>query len=81
MSWTFNKKFTYPPSTRSLINDQRHYDIKDTKLPSVTTILQATQTQDKKDNLARWRQKVGENEAERIRYNYAPYHRRAFAGP
>jgi|TARA_R110000744_G_scaffold20094_10_gene52759 genome maintenance exonuclease 1 len=67
MSWTFNKKFTYPPSTRSLINDQRHYDIKDTKLPSVTTILQATQTQDKKDNLARWRQKVGENEAERIR--------------
>jgi hypothetical protein len=42
MKW--NKKFDYPPSIRSLINDQRHYDIGEEKLPSVTTILQATQS-------------------------------------
>jgi hypothetical protein len=42
MIW--NKKFDYPPSIRSLINDQRHYDIGEEKLPSVTTILQATQS-------------------------------------
>jgi hypothetical protein len=43
MKW--NKKFDYPPSIRSLINDQRHYDIGEEKLPSVTTILQATQSE------------------------------------
>jgi hypothetical protein len=46
MKW--NKKFDYPPSIRSLINDQRHYDIGEEKLPSVTTILQATQSPEKK---------------------------------
>ena len=35
----WNKLYTYPKSTRSLIHGQRHYDVgtKD-KLPSVTTI-------------------------------------------
>jgi len=33
----------------------------------VTTILQATQSVEKKASLAKWRQKVGENEAEKIR--------------
>jgi len=33
----------------------------------VTTIIQATQSDDKKASLAKWRQKVGENEAEKIR--------------
>jgi hypothetical protein len=46
MKW--NKKFEYPTSIRSLINDQRHYDIGEEKLPSVTTILQATQSPEKK---------------------------------
>jgi genome maintenance exonuclease 1 len=36
-------------------------------LPSVTTILQETQSDEKKASLANWRQKVGENEAERIK--------------
>ena len=35
----------YEVITRSLINDQRHYDIGEEKLPSVTTILQATQSE------------------------------------
>jgi len=65
MKW--NKKFDYPPSIRSLINDQRHYDVNNEKLPSVTTILQATQSEEKKAILAKWKQKVGENKAEYIK--------------
>ena len=65
MQW--NKKFNYPPSVRSLIDNQRHYDIYGDKLPSVTTILQATQSAEKKASLLKWKQKVGDNEADRIR--------------
>ena len=66
MKW--NKRFDYPTSTRSLINDQRHYDVgTKEKLPSVTTILQATQSDEKKAKLAEWRQNVGENKAESIK--------------
>ena len=65
MIW--NKKFEYPTSIRSLINDQRHYDIGEEKLPSVTTILQATQSEEKKQILAEWKQKVGNNKADYIR--------------
>ena len=65
MKW--NKRFEYPASIRSLINDQRHYDIGQEKLPSVTTILQATQSPEKKAILAKWKQKVGEIKAESIK--------------
>ena len=65
MNW--NKKFTYPPSTRALIENQRHYEVGKEKLPSVTTILEATQPSEKKESLANWRRKVGEKEADRIR--------------
>jgi genome maintenance exonuclease 1 len=65
MKW--NKRFEYPTSIRSLINDQRHYDIGTEKLPSVTTILQATQSEEKKAILAKWKQKVGETKAENIK--------------
>ena len=65
MKW--NKLYKYPPSTRSLIEGNRHYDVSNEILPSVTTILQATQSDDKKASLAKWRQKVGDNEAEKIR--------------
>ena len=65
MKW--NKRFEYPASIRSMINDQRHYDIGQEKLPSVTTILQATQSPEKKEILAKWKQKVGENKAEEIK--------------
>jgi hypothetical protein len=46
MKW--NKKFDYPPSIRSLINDQRHYDIGEEKLPSVTTIYKQRNLRKKK---------------------------------
>ena len=51
----WNKQFEYPKSIRSLINNERHYDIGETKLPSVTTILQATQTEEKKAILENWK--------------------------
>ena len=65
MKW--NKLYKYPSSTRSLIEGSRHYDVSNEILPSVTTILQATQSDEKKASLANWRQKVGENEAEKIK--------------
>ena len=65
MKW--NKCYTYPPSTRSLIKGNRHYDISNEILPSVTTILQATQSEEKKESLQRWKLKVGENEANRVK--------------
>jgi hypothetical protein len=65
MNW--NKKFIYPPSTRSLINDKRHYEVDNTKLPSVTTILEATQTSEKRASLEKWRLKVGAETAENIK--------------
>ena len=46
---------------------QRHYDVDNEKLPSVTTILSQTQPEEKKRKLAEWQQKVGKTEAERIR--------------
>ncbi len=42
----WNKKFEYPKTIREAIEGQRHYIINDEKLPSVTTILQATQSAD-----------------------------------
>ena len=65
MKW--NKLYKYPKCTRSLIEGNRHYDINQEMLPSVTTIIQETQSDEKKASLANWRQRVGENEAERIK--------------
>ena len=65
MKW--NKRFIYPASSRSLIKDERHYDVAAEKLPSVTTILSATQPAEKKAALDAWRARVGEVEATRTR--------------
>ena len=65
MKW--NKLYKYTKCTRSLIEGNRHYDNNQEMLPSVTTILSATQSDEKKASLANWRQKVGENEAEEIK--------------
>ena len=65
----WNKLYDYPKSVRSLINDERHYDVSGMKLPSVTTVLSATQSPEKKASLAKWRAKVGNEEAERVRVN------------
>ena len=44
MELKWNKQFEYPKSVRELINEKRHYAIGEEKLPSVTTILSATQS-------------------------------------
>ena len=46
MEW--NRKFNYPTSTRALYNGKRHYSVGTEKLPSVTTILSATVSDEKK---------------------------------
>ena len=61
-----NLKFIYPKSTRSSVDGHRHYDLGVAKLPSVTTILSATQPPEKMKALAEWRLRVGADEATRI---------------
>ena len=52
---------------RSLIDGKRHYDIKEEKLPSVTTILSATQSDEKRKSLADWRARMGPQYADRVK--------------
>ncbi len=49
MKW--NNKFNYPKSSRSLENGFRQYLFDDEKLPSVTSILQATKSEEDKASL------------------------------
>ena len=65
MIW--NKKFDYPASTRALVSGHRHYTVGDFKLPSVTTILGQTQSEEKKQKLAEWRARLGAHQADRQR--------------
>jgi len=65
MKW--NKLYEYPKSIREMLEGKRHYAIGDKKLPSVTTILSHTQSDEKRESLARWKAKVGEIEAERVK--------------
>lgn len=61
-----NPKFIYPKSTRSSVDGHRLYNLGEAKLPSVTTILSATQPPEKMQALAEWRLRVGADEATRI---------------
>jgi hypothetical protein len=65
MQW--NNKFTYPKSMRSMESGSRMYAVNQEKLPSVTSILQATQSEEKKASLANWKARVGAVEANRIK--------------
>jgi len=62
-----NKQFKYPKSMRSVINGGRHYDIDGDKLPSVTTILSACQSDEKKASLAAWKARMGDKAADEVR--------------
>tara|TARA_Y100000389_G_scaffold3942_1_gene3772 strand:+ start:195 stop:947 length:753 start_codon:yes stop_codon:yes gene_type:complete len=64
MQW--NNKFIYPKSTRSIIQGSRHYAVNEENLPSVTTILKATESEEKKAKLAAWKERVGHKQAEII---------------
>jgi len=63
----WNKKFEYPKTIREAIEGQRHYVINDEKLPSVTTILSATQSAEKRASLEKWKREKGEAVAEQIK--------------
>ena len=65
MKW--NKLYNYPKTIRSSVDGVRKYSIGQEKLPSVTTILKATESEDKKESLSRWKDRVGEVEADRIK--------------
>jgi genome maintenance exonuclease 1 len=65
MKW--NKLYEYPKSMRSLVKNERHYEIGQSKLPSVTTILSVTASNEKRESLNKWKAKVGEVEADRIK--------------
>ena len=70
MKTRWNERYKYPRSSRSLVMGQRYYEIDNnpflSKLPSVTTVIAQTQSEEKKASLARWRQNVGEKEADSI---------------
>ena len=65
MKW--NNKFNYPKSSRSIENGLRKYLFDDEKLPSVTSILQATKSEEDKAALENWKQRVGHKEANKIK--------------
>ena len=65
MIW--NNKFNYPKSSRSIEDGLRKYLFNDVKLPSVTSILQATKSEEDKASLENWKQRVGYAEAKRIK--------------
>ena len=60
------KRHDYTDYTKNDNEGSRTYNIGKAKVPSVTTILGATQSKDKKAGLDRWRQRVGYEEATRI---------------
>ena len=59
-----NEKYNYVKVSRSTEHGTRHYNVDGTKLPSVTAILDKTKD---KTYLDKWRAKVGDEEAERIK--------------
>ena len=65
MKWS--NKFIYPKSTRSIEDGYRKYFLREEKLPSVTTILSATKSEEEKAAIKNWQERVGFKEANRIK--------------
>lgn len=62
-----NSKYNYNPILREQVDGKRLYSCPDgSKVPSVTTILDATKPQEKVEALNRWRKSVGEKRAQEI---------------
>ena len=61
------ERFNYTPINRQSVEGKRLYALPDgTKVPSVTTILDKTKSQDKIDALNNWKKRVGEKKAQEI---------------
>ena len=67
MQMKWNAKFNYLKSSRSIENGMRKYLFDEEKLPSVTSILQATKSEEDKAALENWKQRVGHKEANKIK--------------
>ena len=60
-------KFNYVPIDRTTVNGSRRYATPDgEKLPSVTTVLDATKSEESKAILENWRKRVGYAKAKEI---------------
>ena len=57
MQW--NQKYDYPKSSRATVDGIRRYLLGEAKLPSVTSILDATRSDEDKAALANWRERTG----------------------
>lgn len=63
----YPNKFTYTPCKRETIDGERRYLSPDgDRLPSVTTILDATKSEEKKAILNEWRKRIGHKKAQEI---------------
>lgn len=63
----YNPKFNYEPIPRVVVDGKRFYATPDgKKLPSVTTILDKTKPEEKKQILEQWRRSVGYAKAQQI---------------
>lgn len=61
------QKFNYGAVNRTNVDGKRHYCLEDgSKVPSVTTILDATKPEEKKKILADWKRRVGAAQAQQI---------------
>jgi len=63
----YNPKYEYKPLSRETVNGRRLYATPTgEKLPSVTTILDKTKSEEKKQALANWKKRVGVQKAQQI---------------
>lgn len=61
------QQFDYKPLDRTTVEGKRHYLLPDgSKVPSVTTILDKTKSQESKDAITNWKKRVGEQRAQQI---------------
>jgi len=60
-------KYNYAPISRETVEGKRHYCLPDgSKVPSVTTILDKTKSEESRQALQNWRKAVGEQRAQQI---------------
>jgi len=64
--FVINKKYNYNEFSRNDEETGRTYNVGENKVPSVTTILSKTQSEEKRKSLDAWRERVGYQEAARI---------------
>lgn len=61
------QKYNYAPLSRTTIDGKRHYCLPNGKnVPSVTTVLDKTKSQEKIDSLNVWKKRMGEKRAQEI---------------